>query len=82
MQRLAVYGYVQSWYQWERFSTDGRDNEEEHIERKKYTYASVGLIIGAALGTVMFALSGTVWLIGAGAGLGLVIGAAIDLARA
>jgi len=40
---------------------------------------ALGLIIGAALGTIVFVVIGPVWLVGAG--IRLVIGTAIDAAR-
>ena len=50
------------------------------MDKQNYAVVGIGLVLGAALGTVLFALLGQVWAIGAGAGAGLVVGAIIDAA--
>jgi len=37
----------------------------------------MGLVFGAAIGVLIFAFTNEVWHVGAGAGVGLVVGAAI-----
>jgi hypothetical protein len=50
--------------------------EAETRERRKPLPAGVGLIFGAAIGTVLFALTENAVWIGLGAGLGILVGAA------
>ena len=50
------------------------------MDKQNYAVAGIGLVLGAALGTVLFALLGQVWAVGAGAGAGLIVGAFIDAA--
>ena len=50
------------------------------MDKQNYAVVGIGLVLGAALGTLLFALLGQVWLVGAGAGTGLIVGAVIDAA--
>jgi predicted MFS family arabinose efflux permease len=56
------------------------DQKRAVMDTQNYAVAGIGLVLGAALGTVLFALLGQVWVIGAGAGL--IVGAVIDAAWA
>jgi len=45
--------------------------------RSMYNWAGIGLIFGTAIGVLIFASTNEPWHMGAGTGVGLVIGAAI-----
>jgi hypothetical protein len=52
------------------------------MQNRSLSFTGLGLIFGAALGIVIAGLSGMIWVGGAGVGVGLVVGAAIDAALA
>lgn len=53
---------------------------EVHMTKRRYAKTELGpghgLVVGAALGTILFALTGSVWWLGL-VGIGLVAGAAL-----
>ena len=49
-------------------------------EKKKktmYSWAGIGLVFGTVIGVLIFVFTNEVWHVGAGTGVGLVVGAAI-----
>lgn len=49
-----------------------------NMSRRKGMYAGMGIILGAAAGSLLFVLTNQAWYIGAGAGIGLVLGAIVE----
>ncbi|HMQ34480.1 MAG TPA: hypothetical protein PKD53_27335 [Chloroflexaceae bacterium] len=50
--------------------------------KRQHTYAGLGIIFGAAIGALLFALTGSVLLMACGPAVGLVLGAGVDAALA
>lgn len=70
------------------YHTSRIDRKGGDMEDRKYTYAQLGMLfgifIGGGIGVVLFAISGNAVYIavaGAGAAIGLVLGAGFDKAR-
>ena len=49
------------------------------MENKSEFCTGIGLIIGAAAGVLLFLFTGDAWHIGIGAGIGLLIGAILEM---
>ncbi|MBD3158581.1 MAG: hypothetical protein GF309_07300 [Candidatus Lokiarchaeota archaeon] len=48
------------------------------MSKRKGMYVGLGIILGAAAGVLLFILANQAWYIGAGVGIGLVLGAILE----
>ena len=63
------------------YMTEKRVENMSKQQYKKDSWVGYGIIIGAAIGTVIFSLTNQPWYIAAGVSLGIVMGAIIDSIR-